>query len=568
MDPSRPAAASERPGGGGFALRTGTQSFVPRSLTRTSALAGVALFSSFKQAETPATLKIVLHYKTALCVEFQNSGVCSKAPNVAACMYFHSAEDHRRPPFEGETLAYYSEYCTAISQGRPCELGSRCKNSHNQFENLFHPAKYKTGLCKGTCLPNTPCPFAHNESERRNPAHLQLYLPAAVPLQAHLPHPTMLLTSPQTGMKDYRRGPTTYPLHLDLNAFKIGRCGLKYQHNQKRCPYFHTPADRRRVPVNYLVERCEHERQMGRCPLNELCTKSHNIVEQLYHPDKYKMKMCQKYPDKLAECEFGEYCSFAHSEEDLRIEVIHNYPKDTTFYLQYFKTEWCPFEHDHNRSICVYAHNWQDYRRKLSIYVYSSDMCSSWPPQSIIREYREGCPREYSCPFSHGWKEHLYHPHSYKTTPCKDIARCRQAPECPFYHSSADRRYPPIDSSLPSRPSPSPISYSTSGSGSTSASAAASVSKFPPDPYSFMPPVLPQPLYPGDRSRSDPTPARIRWDINKSSAPGYSAFVLCLSKPTAATPSSSRGSRRRLATEDRQVWGLECGFADGDDERG
>lgn len=37
----------------------------------------------------------------------------------------------------------------------------------------------------------------------------------------------------------------------------------------------------------------------------------------------------------------------------------------------YYKTEFCPFNlTEHDKSKCVYAHNWQDYRRKTDIYSY------------------------------------------------------------------------------------------------------------------------------------------------------------------------------------------------------
>ena len=86
---------------------------------------------------------------------------------------------------------------------------------------------------------------------------------------------------------------------------------------------------------------------------------AHNRVEQLYRPEKYKKKFCSKYPDNLDKCEYGDFCSFAHSEEDILIDLIHNYPYDEDFFMFVFKTEWCPFNlTKHDKSQCVYAHNW------------------------------------------------------------------------------------------------------------------------------------------------------------------------------------------------------------------
>jgi hypothetical protein len=48
-------------------------------------------------------------------------------------------------------------------------------------------------------------------------------------------------------------------------------------------------------------------------------------------------------------CEYGKFCSFAHSEEDISIELIHNLEYDDDFFMFYYKTVWCPYnltQHD------------------------------------------------------------------------------------------------------------------------------------------------------------------------------------------------------------------------------
>jgi hypothetical protein len=65
--------------------------------------------------------------------------------------------------------------------------------------------------------------------------------------------------------------------------------------------------------------------------------------------DNYKTKFCSFYPDALQNCEYGKFCSFAHSEEDVVIELIHNLEYDDDFFMFYYKTVWCPFnltQHD------------------------------------------------------------------------------------------------------------------------------------------------------------------------------------------------------------------------------
>ena len=79
------------------------------------------------------------------------------------------------------------------------------------------------------------------------------------------------------------------------------------------------------------------------------------------------------YPNNLKNCEYETFCSFAHSENDIVIELIHNLEYDDDFYMFYFKSVWCPFNlTQHDKALCVYAHNWQDYRRKPNIYIYEN----------------------------------------------------------------------------------------------------------------------------------------------------------------------------------------------------
>ena len=42
-------------------------------------------------------------------------------------------------------------------------------------------------------------------------------------------------------------------------------------------------------------------------------------------------------------CEYGRFCSFAHSEMEIGIELIHNFEFDEDFWVFWYKTVWCPF---------------------------------------------------------------------------------------------------------------------------------------------------------------------------------------------------------------------------------
>lgn len=156
-----------------------------------------------------------------------------------------------------------------------------------------------------------------------------------------------------------------------LDKFKIEQCTINHQHNHKHCPFYHSYKDKRRRNNNgeYSSDMCDHA-ETDRCEHKDECSLSHNRVEKLYHIDKYKTKFCSKFPKHLANCEYGEYCSFAHSIRDIKSRIIHSpfMTKDFDFYMFYFKTEWCPFNKEHNKAQCDYAHNWQDFRRKPSIF--------------------------------------------------------------------------------------------------------------------------------------------------------------------------------------------------------
>jgi len=236
-----------------------------------------------------------------------------------------------------------------------------------------------------------------------------------------------------------------------LAIFKIEKCKNFENgklHNIKHCRYYHTLKDRRReldfsfiYDIN-LFDNCQ-ENEIGYlrkiinqvycpdlckyqdselCQHKDACQVSHNRVESVYHPEKYKSRYCTKYPYQLNKCDYGDYCSFAHNTKELKTRLIHKMKKDLDFYLFYYKTEWCPFNKEHNKAFCAYAHNWQDFRRKPNVFSYDCNIiCQNWLPNNFITKYHEGCVDQASCPYSHGWKEQEYHPLFYKTKKCPSL---------------------------------------------------------------------------------------------------------------------------------------------------
>mmetsp|Transcript_5719 Transcript_5719/g.21690 ORF Transcript_5719/g.21690 Transcript_5719/m.21690 type:complete len:350 (-) Transcript_5719:187-1236(-) len=110
--------------------------------------------------------------------------------------------------------------------------------------------------------------------------------------------------------------------------------------------------------------------------------------------------------------------------------------------MQSFKTLWCPYGAQHDWHSCMYAHSYQDWRRRPEL-GYDSDPCPHWAKNSTQAIYHERCPNGFACPLSHGSKEQLYHPLHYKTQPCTDWAasgRCPRGHLCAFHHGVEQRR--------------------------------------------------------------------------------------------------------------------------------
>jgi hypothetical protein len=132
--------------------------------------------------------------------------------------------------------------------------------------------------------------------------------------------------------------------HLNLSDFKKKECPNSAKtHNHKVCPYFHGPKDMRREGSFFTPELCKFQDELAkRCGRGKDCQRAHNRVERLYHPEKYKTKFCITFPKRVKNCEYGDFCSFAHSVEDIKVRLIDEIPKNVEFYLYLFKTEWCP----------------------------------------------------------------------------------------------------------------------------------------------------------------------------------------------------------------------------------
>ena len=107
-----------------------------------------------------------------------------------------------------------------------------------------------------------------------------------------------------------------HPTPTAAGTFKITRCKDKSNHDKRMCVYYHSKADRRRDPyyVRYSPSECPDYTEYTNCKDGDSCVRSHNMLERMFHPDLFKISMCQK-PHS---CERGQLCAFAHSEDDHR----------------------------------------------------------------------------------------------------------------------------------------------------------------------------------------------------------------------------------------------------------
>ena len=233
---------------------------------------------------------------------------------------------------------------------------------------------------------------------------------------------------------------------LDLERYKArpcrrGACGGGGE--TRECLDHHSPQDSRRLFVGrgYLASRCPDA--CGR----EDCRFALNIIEEKYHPSIYKRKFCRKF---LTEglCGFGQTCPFVHSEAELKLRPLHLLPIDTNFFFFQFKSQFCPFSWQrHNAFTCVYAHNWQDFKRPY----FSGQLpkpCPRWKNTARVSEYLSGCPDGFGCKFCHGWKELDFHPLNFKRTPCTKHKKLPFPPSlaptlvCPQRRLSGSSKFP------------------------------------------------------------------------------------------------------------------------------
>ncbi|KAM0934585.1 putative transcription factor C3H family [Dioscorea sansibarensis] len=108
-----------------------------------------------------------------------------------------------------------------------------------------------------------------------------------------------------------------------MYVYKVRRCSRTRSHDWMVCPYAHKGEkakrrDPRKFPYTGLA--CPDFRLSNECPRGQNCEYAHGVFEFWLHPSRYRTRLC----------EAGVLCSrricfFAHSEDQLRPVVYHDY---------------------------------------------------------------------------------------------------------------------------------------------------------------------------------------------------------------------------------------------------
>ena len=121
-----------------------------------------------------------------------------------------------------------------------------------------------------------------------------------------------------------------------IKKFRVHKCSLYAQgtcpHGDFQCFDAHSDRNRRRKPVlqhgrfNYIPTRCRYVAKDKFCPQGIHCRFSHTTEEMIYHPSKYKTKLCSYTQstgwDPQYQCVvYGTHCAKAHHPSDLRSAV-------------------------------------------------------------------------------------------------------------------------------------------------------------------------------------------------------------------------------------------------------
>lgn len=181
---------------------------------------------------------------------------------------------------------------------------------------------------------------------------------------------------------------------------------------------------------NYLPKKCRSIQEGNECEDGVFCRFAHNKYEILLHPSRFRTNFCTS---SGKDC--GPLCSYAHSEEEIRIPMYEPVmPKSVEIlslahqelYVNFYKTRKCegfPFACECRG---FDYHNPNEKRRSPFSFKYRAKMC-----------LKPNCT-ESRCGFAHHTWEIMYHPMNYKKVMCKrftETGNCKLGEDCSHAHS-------------------------------------------------------------------------------------------------------------------------------------
>lgn len=109
-----------------------------------------------------------------------------------------------------------------------------------------------------------------------------------------------------------------------IATYKVQKCKETGAHDRKMCMNYHSLSDRRRNPfeILYSCYECPNTVDGGECPDGDSCMHSHTMLERMFHPELYKISVCQRQLTGN-KCDRAMLCAFAHNDADLRISPSH-----------------------------------------------------------------------------------------------------------------------------------------------------------------------------------------------------------------------------------------------------
>jgi len=96
--------------------------------------------------------------------------------------------------------------------------------------------------------------------------------------------------------------------HVDVNGGWLRRNPHVYRYKDELCPSIIELADKRMGP-NYFV--------LNECPKGVHCEFAHSYEEMVYHPNRYKTKVCSQFA-RSGVCRLGDICPCYHPPDSAR----------------------------------------------------------------------------------------------------------------------------------------------------------------------------------------------------------------------------------------------------------